>query len=107
MYVIALERRVLMTIENRNLEPGTRLVANYKKVQHVCTVEPGEEEGTIAYVLADGKRFKSPSAAAVAITGVAQNGWRFWSLEGEAQPASEDPSSAKPARTKKGSAKKT
>ena len=28
-----------MTIENRNLEVGTRLVANYKKQAHVCAVE--------------------------------------------------------------------
>src|ERR1700704_615006 len=91
------ERRPNTVIENRNLEIGTRLVATYKKETHVCIVEAGEGGEGIAFVLADGKRFKSPSAAAVAITSVAQNGWRFWSLEGEAKAASEDPASAKPA----------
>ncbi len=47
-------------IENRNLEIGTRLVATYKKVQHICTVEAGENGEGIAFVLADGKRFKEP-----------------------------------------------
>src|SRR3954447_26957626 len=96
-----------MPLENRNLEAGTRLVATYKKQAHICTVEAGEEEGSIAYVLADGKRFKSPNAAAVSITGVAQNGWRFWSLEGEGKPASEDPTKPAKASRRKGKAKKT
>ena len=97
------------SLENRNLEVGTRLVAKHKKVEHVCTVETGEGGEGIAFVLADGKRFKSPSAAAVAITGVAQNGWRFWSLEGEAacgQRARSD-AEAKPAKVKTGKGKKT
>jgi hypothetical protein len=72
-----------MAIENRELAVGTRLVASYKKVQYVCTVE--EEEGKQVFVLEDGKRFKSPSSAASAVMGgSAANGWRFWSLEGEA-----------------------
>ena len=95
-----------MAIENRNLEVGTRLMANYKKQAHVCTVEAGEGGEGIAFVLADGKRFKSPSAAAVAITGVAQNGWRFWSLEGEA-PAAKPEGEPKPAKARSGKGKKT
>jgi hypothetical protein len=72
-----------MAIENRNLPVGTRLVATYKKVQHVCTIEQ-REDGKVEYVLEDGQRFKSPSAAGSAvINGMACNGWRFWSLESE------------------------
>src|SRR5690349_24311664 len=78
------ERRWPMAIENRDLTVGTRLAANYKKVRHICTVET-DEEGRLAFVLEDGKRFKSPSSAASAVMGgSAANGWRFWSLEGEA-----------------------
>ncbi len=95
-----------MPLENRNLEIGTRLVATYKKQTHVCVVEAGENGEGIAFVLADGKRFKSPSAAAVAITSVAQNGWRFWSLEGEA-PAAGATAEPKPAKPKSGKGKKT
>ena len=85
-----------MAITNRTLEARTRLVATYKKVQHVCTVEKGED-GKLAFVLEDGKRFTSPSAAASAVMGgSAANGWRFWSLEGEA-PA---PKAEKPAEPK-------
>ena len=78
-----------MAIENRNLSAGTRLVATYKKQTYVCTVEEGEE-GKLEYVLEDGKRFKSPSAAGSAVMGgSACNGWRFWSVEGEAPAAAE------------------
>jgi hypothetical protein len=74
-----------MAIENRNLPVGTRLVASYKKTRYVCTVEAGEGDEGVAYVLEDGKRFKSPSAAGSHIMGgKAVNGWRFWSLEGDA-----------------------
>jgi hypothetical protein len=76
-----------MTITNRNLEPGTRLVASYKKQTYVCTVEGEEGEG-LAYVLGDGSRFKSPSSAAMKVMGgKAVNSWKFWSLEGD-EPAS-------------------
>ena len=90
-----------MPIENRNLEAGTRLVANYKKQTYVCTVEGGED-GKLTFVLEDGKRYTSPSSAGSAVMGgAACNGWRFWSVEGGEQPASEAPA-AKPAKAKKG-----
>jgi hypothetical protein len=74
-----------MTIDNRNLPVGTRLVATYKKVQHVCTVEQ-TEDGKTEYVLDDGRRIKSPSAAGSAVmNGMACNGWRFWPLADEAK----------------------
>ena len=87
-------------IENRNLTAGTRLVANYKKQTCVCTVEAGED-GKLAFVLEDGKKYRSPSSAGSAVMGgVACNGWRFWTVEGGEQPASE-PQPAKPAKAKK------
>src|SRR5579871_3384915 len=80
-------RRAQMAIENRSLTPGTVLVARYHKQLYRCTVERNED-GTLAYVLEDGRRCKSPSAAGSAVmNGTACNGWRWWSLEGELTPA--------------------
>jgi hypothetical protein len=50
---------------------GTEFRATYKGQTHLGRVEGG------ALVLG-GKRFVSPSAAAMAITGGHVNGWRFW-----------------------------
>lgn len=50
---------------------GTEFRATYKGQQHAGTVRNG------ALVL-NGKRFSSPSAAAVAISGNPVNGWMFW-----------------------------
>ena len=90
-------KEVAMAITNRTLEAGTRLVATYKKQAYVCTVEKGED-GKLAYALEDGKRFTSPSAAGSAVMGgVACNGWRFWSVEGETPaPKAEKPAQAEP-----------
>jgi hypothetical protein len=79
-----------MPIENRNLEIRTRLVATYKKQAYVCTVEAGEEGKTVFAL--DGKTYSSPSAAGSAVMGgVACNGWRFWSIEGQETPKTEKP----------------
>ena len=77
-----------MPIENRNLPPGTRLVARYKKEEYQATVVEGEEGG-LRYRLEDGREFKSLSAAGSAIMdGKACNGWRFWAVaEGGTGPA--------------------
>ena len=93
-----------MAIENRNLPVGTKIWANYKKTRYVCTVEAGEEEGSVAYVLEDGSKHKSPSAAGSKVMGgKAVNGWRFWTVEGdEPAPAAE---TEKPAK-KRGGKKK-
>ena len=48
-------------IEDRNLKPGTVLVARYKKRDHRCDVVKGEE-GKVAYRVG-GKEYTSPSAA--------------------------------------------
>ena len=94
-----------MTIENRDLAPGTKLVARYKGQEYTAqVVESLHGEGTkpdgIRYVLPDGRQFKSPSAAGSAVMGgSACNGWRFWSLAGE-EPT-EQPKKAKKAAGKK------
>src|SRR5205814_9316744 len=73
-------------IENRDLPVGARLVANYKKEAYVCDVAK-DSEGNLVFKVG-GKEFKSPSAAASHVMGgQAANGWRFWSLEGEATTA--------------------
>ena len=58
-----------MAIQDRKLKVGTRLVAKYRKQTYVCTVEAGEGDEGVAYVVEDGKRFKSPSAAGSHIMG--------------------------------------
>ena len=92
-----------MAIENRNLPVGTRIWANYKKTRYVCTVESGEEEGSLSYVLEDGTRHKSPSAAGSKVMGgKAVNGWRFWTVEGdEPAPAPQAGSSQRSAAAKR------
>ena len=74
-----------MVIENRDLEVGTKLIARYKKEEYRAEVVAGEE-GKVKYRFADGREFKSPSAAGTAITGKACNGWAFWSLETGSAP---------------------
>ena len=81
-----------MSIENRNLKPGTVLVAVYpargpKRKEYRCEVVAGEE-GRALYRLKDGREFTSPSAAGSAVMGgTACNGWRFWTIEGAEKPA--------------------
>jgi len=68
-----------MAIENRNPAVGTRLVARYKGETHTAEVVSSDQG--MRYRLADGREFKSPSAAGSAVMGgIACNGWRFWSL---------------------------
>ena len=50
---------------------GTELRAEYSGRKYHAKVE----DGAIVY---DGKRFKSPSPAARAVTGNSVNGWTFW-----------------------------
>ena len=78
-----------MALENRSLEAGTRLVARYK--DQTYSAEVVHTEDGLRYRLEDGREFKSPSAAGSAVMGgVACNGWRFWSLEGQ-EPARKEP----------------
>jgi rubrerythrin len=73
-------RRIAMTIKDRNLTAGMTLVGKYHKQAHKCQVVQGEGD-KVRYRLEDGREFKSPSAAGMAITGHACDGWVFWSLE--------------------------
>lgn len=50
---------------------GTDFRANYKGKVHCARVEGGA-------LALNGRRYDSPSAAAVSITGSSVNGWRFW-----------------------------
>jgi hypothetical protein len=88
-----------MSIEDRNLKPGTVLVGRYHKKDHRCEVVKGEE-GKVRYRLENGREFASPSAAGTAVMGgVACNGWRFWTVEGTGKPATAR-TTAKKAATK-------
>jgi hypothetical protein len=76
-----------MSIEDRNLAPGTKLVARYKGKEYAAEVVKTKEG--VRYRLEDRREFKSPSSAGSAVMGgSACNGWRFWSLAGseEAKP---------------------
>jgi hypothetical protein len=48
-----------MSIENRKLKPGTKLVATYRKQEYSCEVVKTKDG--LRYWLADGREFKSPS----------------------------------------------
>lgn len=77
-----------MSIENRLIEPGTKLVGTHKKATYLCEVVT-TAEGEIRYQLSDGRQFRSPSSAAKAVmNGVSANGWRFWSVASGAIAAS-------------------
>lgn len=72
-----------MSIDNRDLKAGTKLVARYKKQDFTCEVVKTKDG--VAYRLEDGQEFKSPSSAGSAVMGGnACNGWRFWSVAGAA-----------------------
>jgi hypothetical protein len=89
-------------IEDRNLKPGTVLVARYKKRDHRCEVVKGAE-GKVAFRV-NGKEYGSPSAAGSAVMGgTACNGWRFWTPEGAAKAAHKP--TTRPTAAKKAAAK--
>ncbi len=94
-----------MTIENRDLKAGTRLVTRYKGQEY--TAEVVQTEKGLCYRLADGREFKSPSSAGSAVMGgTACNGWRFWSLA-DSLPVREAAQITKPGRRPPVRAKKT
>src|SRR5512140_2911330 len=87
-----------MTIENRDLPVGTKLVGTHKKTTYICEVVEIPGGGT-RFQLEDGRLFNSPSSAGKAVmNGVACNGWRFWSRADEAGAAIDSP--AKPTKAK-------
>jgi hypothetical protein len=71
-----------MTIKDRNLKAGMTLIGKYHKQEHKCSVVQGEGD-KVRYRLEDNREFKSPSAAGMAITGHACDGWVFWSVQTE------------------------
>jgi hypothetical protein len=73
-----------MSIKDRNLKVGTKLIGKYHKQPHTCQVIAGEGD-KVKYRLEDGREFKSPSAAGMAITGHPCDGWVFWSVETTAE----------------------
>lgn len=90
-----------MPLDNRHLEPGTVLVARYKKKDRTCEVV--QTEDGVRFRLDDGTEHRSPSSAGkAAMGGVACNGWRFWSLP-ETQRSARKPKAA--AAAKKAAAK--
>jgi hypothetical protein len=91
-----------VAITDRNLAPGTTLSATYKKERHLCSVM-ASEDGSLAFLLADGRRFKSPSAAGSAVMGgVACNGWRWWTVADGATTPGPVVKAAKTAKPKAG-----
>lgn len=95
-----------MPITSRDLPVGRRLVGRYKGKDYICeVVATGDPASPVAYRVGD-QTFKSPSSAGGHVVGTACNGWRFWSLEGEA-PAIRKPATAKAPAKKKGGAKKS
>jgi hypothetical protein len=84
-----------MSIEDRNLKAGTKLVATYKKQEFSCEVVKTKDG--VVYRLADGQEFKSLSSAGSAVMGgSACNGWRFWTLASEAKAKAESSASQAP-----------
>ena len=66
----------------KKLVAGSKLVGKYRGTAHTAEVIAGED-GKPGFRLADGRVFKSPSAAASAVMGgISANGWRWWSVEG-------------------------
>jgi hypothetical protein len=88
---------LMLPIENRNLTKGTKLTGRYHKQSYSCEVVENAE-GKLRYRLEDGREFKSPSAAGMAITGHSCDGWKFWSLQTEENaPAAEPETKERPA----------
>lgn len=86
-----------MPIENRNLQPGIKLTARYKKENYHCEVI--EKDGKTLFKLQDGREFKSPSAAGMAVTGKSCNGWSFWSVQNPEQNKPADAKAETPQNT--------
>ena len=73
-----------MAIQDRNLSVGTKLYARYKgqtyRAEVVLNPEATGDRPIVYKVEGKEQLFKSPSAAGTAVTGLACNGWAFWSV---------------------------
>ena len=87
-----------MSIKDRNLKVGTKLIGKYHKQQHTCLVIAGEGD-KVKYKLEDGREFKSPSAAGMAITGHPCDGWVFWSVAPQENPGGAEVNAENPVNT--------
>lgn len=58
-------------VKGKSFPAGTEFRAKHKGKEYAGRVEGGA-------LVVQGKRFDSPSPAAMAITGTSVNGWRFW-----------------------------
>ena len=91
-----------MSIEDRNLKAGQKLVATYKKQDYSCLVKSTKDG--LRFVLDDGTEYKSPSSAGSAVMGgSACNGWRFWTPASEAKKQAGSKAATKKASSKKAS----
>ena len=66
---------------------GTQFRASYKGQTHLAEVENGALQ-------LNGKRYASPSAAAMSITRVPANGWTFWECRIPGRPLSLPPAAS-------------
>ena len=65
----------------RELPPvGTELVGRYRGQEVSARIVKDDDRGGASAVECRGKRYRSLSAAARAITGNSVNGWRFWQV---------------------------
>lgn len=70
-------------IENKIIEPGTRLNRTYKGVEYKAVIN---NNGSIEMKLGDKNiSFISPSAAALAVSRKSQNGWTWWNVDGQSK----------------------
>lgn len=58
-------------VDGVSFPPGTEFRATHKRITHLGHVEDGA-------LVVNGRRFTSPSPAAIEITGNSVNGWKFW-----------------------------
>ncbi|MES1945667.1 hypothetical protein PC39_16171 [Salinisphaera sp. PC39] len=65
------EEGIPWVVKNVYFPHGTQFRKVYKGREYLGTVKNGALE-------LEGKRYTSPSAAAVSVTGINTNGWRFW-----------------------------
>lgn len=95
-----------MPIKDRKLKVGTKLVARYKGHDYECEVGQAEN-GSLTFDI-DSEHFKSPSkAGSHVMSGIACNGWRFWSIAGSeaAEKAAKPKAKKAPAKKAKRAAK--
>ena len=89
-------------IADRNVKPGEVFIAKYKGETYRLTALDGGD-GKIGFSLeGDANVYQSLSKAGSAVmNGIACNGWRFWTREGDTPAAESAPPADKPKRASK------